>query len=62
MGAYIINTYYLPEWFQVVKGATPLHSGVMTLPAVISQVVVMIVSGMISKFSTSLYLKLSWKC
>ncbi|KIW11735.1 hypothetical protein PV08_09007 [Exophiala spinifera] len=46
-GAYMINIYYMPEWFQVIKGASPLHSGVMTLPAVGSQVASAIISGLI---------------
>ncbi|KIY01331.1 uncharacterized protein Z520_02883 [Fonsecaea multimorphosa CBS 102226] len=46
-GAYIINIYYMPEWFQVVKGASPLHSGVMTLPMVCSQIVAATLSGLI---------------
>lgn len=29
--------YYLPIWFQGIKGASPLMSGVMILPTVISQ-------------------------
>lgn len=48
-GAYIINIYYMPEWFQVIKGASPLHSGVMTLPAVGSQVASSLISGLIGK-------------
>ncbi|OCT44541.1 putative HC-toxin efflux carrier TOXA [Cladophialophora carrionii] len=47
MGSYIVNVYYLPEWFQVIKDATPLHSGVMTLPAVIAQVLATIIAGLI---------------
>ncbi|OAG42461.1 hypothetical protein AYO21_03337 [Fonsecaea monophora] len=46
-GAYIINVYYLPEWFQVIKGASALHSGVMTLPLVCSQIVTATVAGLI---------------
>ncbi|KIW33892.1 uncharacterized protein PV07_00707 [Cladophialophora immunda] len=46
-GAYIINIYYMPEWFQVIKGASPLHSGVMTLPVVCSQIVAATISGLI---------------
>ncbi|OAP57427.1 hypothetical protein AYL99_08165 [Fonsecaea erecta] len=45
-GAYIVNIYYMPEWFQVIKGASPLHSGVMTLPAVCTQIVAASVSGL----------------
>ena len=48
-GGYIGNIYYMPEWFQVVKGASALHSGVMTLPAIVSQIVAAGISGLISK-------------
>lgn len=37
MGALALLAYYLPLWFQVVKGASPTKSGVMTLPSAISQ-------------------------
>ncbi|EXJ75038.1 uncharacterized protein A1O5_01734 [Cladophialophora psammophila CBS 110553] len=46
-GAYIINIYYMPEWFQVIKGASPLRSGVMTLPVVCTQIVAATISGLI---------------
>ena len=49
-GAYLVNIYYMPEWFQVIKGASPIHSGVMTLPAVITPVIAGAVSGWISEF------------
>ncbi|KIW98119.1 uncharacterized protein Z519_01703 [Cladophialophora bantiana CBS 173.52] len=46
-GAYIINIYYMPEWFQVIKGVSPLHSGVMTLPVVCTQIIAATISGLI---------------
>ncbi|KIW17361.1 hypothetical protein PV08_04555 [Exophiala spinifera] len=46
-GAYLLNNYYIPEWFQVVKGASPLHSGVMTLPMVCTQIVASISAGLL---------------
>ena len=48
-GAYIVNIYYIPEWFQVIKGVSPLHSGVRTLSVVVSQIVSATISGLISK-------------
>jgi MFS family permease len=49
MGAYVVNVYYIPEWFQVIKDATPLHSGVMTIPAAVAQILAVSVSGVIGK-------------
>jgi MFS family permease len=48
-GCYIVNVYYIPEWFQVIKGANPLQSGIMTLPMVCSQIVASMISSIISK-------------
>lgn len=45
MGAFVVPVYYLPEWFQIVKGASPMRSGVMLLPSVCSQVFGSAVSG-----------------
>jgi hypothetical protein len=42
-----VLAYYTPVWFQVVKGATPLHSGLYILPTVISQIISAAVSGML---------------
>ncbi|KAF3480351.1 putative HC-toxin efflux carrier TOXA [Arthroderma uncinatum] len=44
-GATIMVGYYLPLWFQAVKGASPTDSGVMLLPTAISQIVGTITSG-----------------
>ncbi|KAF2191557.1 MFS general substrate transporter [Zopfia rhizophila CBS 207.26] len=38
-GAFLMIGYYLPLWFQSVKGASPGKSGVMLLPTCISQIV-----------------------
>jgi hypothetical protein len=37
MGSLVLLAYYLPLWFQIVKGANSTLSGVMTLPIVVSQ-------------------------
>lgn len=37
--------YYLPIWFQAVKGATAIASGVMNLPIIITYVLMSIVTG-----------------
>ena len=36
-GAMLSSVFYLPEWFQVIKKATAIHSGVMQLPSILSQ-------------------------
>lgn len=46
-GALLMLSYYLPLWFQVVKGATPTMSGVMMLPTMISQASGAVVAGRI---------------
>jgi hypothetical protein len=38
MGAVYIAIYYLPQWFQIVKGVSPIRSGVMYLPLSMSDV------------------------
>ncbi|KAL4807853.1 major facilitator superfamily domain-containing protein [Aspergillus unguis] len=38
-------TYYLPLYFQVVKGVSAMISGVSTLPSIISQLIIVIFSG-----------------
>ncbi|MCJ1277841.1 hypothetical protein MMC21_005655 [Puttea exsequens] len=44
-GTVLIMSYYLPIYFQAVRGASPTMSGVYMLPGVISQVVFATVSG-----------------
>ncbi|KAJ6183797.1 hypothetical protein N7519_005098 [Penicillium mononematosum] len=39
--------YYLPIWFQAIKSASPVHSGVMMLPTVISSAVASLISGIL---------------
>ncbi|KIW14846.1 hypothetical protein PV08_07631 [Exophiala spinifera] len=40
--------YFLPIWFQAIKGASAVHSGIMNIPAVLA----IAVASMISGFST----------
>lgn len=48
--AMMISMYYLPIWFQAVKGASATRSGIMILPTILSVVVASILSGgMISR-------------
>ena len=48
-GSLVVLTYYLPLWFQVVKDASPIGSGVMLLPTIISQTVFTLVAGAIGE-------------
>ncbi|SPN96573.1 related to DHA14-like major facilitator; ABC transporter [Cephalotrichum gorgonifer] len=43
--AFILSTYFLPLWFQAVKGSTAVLSGLRTLPLLISVVAVSLVAG-----------------
>jgi MFS family permease len=49
MLSYVLCVYYLPEWFQIIRGADPLHSGLMQLPSVISQIIASAAAGLIGK-------------
>lgn len=44
-GSFLMVIYYLPLWFQVVKGASATQSGIYTLPFVLSLVVGSTLSG-----------------
>ncbi|CAK7226502.1 hypothetical protein SCUCBS95973_006221 [Sporothrix curviconia] len=43
--AFLASVYYLPIWFQAVKGASAVSSGLMNLPMLISLVVMSVVAG-----------------
>jgi MFS family permease len=46
MGSFfLLLVYFLPIWFQAVKGASAVKSGIMNLPMVLSLVLVSIISG-----------------
>ena len=49
-GASMMMSYYLPLWFQAVKGVTPTTSGVMLLPTIISQILGTIASGALGEW------------
>jgi hypothetical protein len=44
-GSAMTMSYYLPIYFQAVRGVTPTLSGVYTLPAILSQMLFAILSG-----------------
>ncbi|MCJ1353413.1 MAG: hypothetical protein MMC33_003399 [Icmadophila ericetorum] len=44
-GSYFILIYFLPVWFQAIKSVSALHSGVDTIPFVLSMAVGTIFSG-----------------
>ena len=48
-GALLLLSYYLPLWFQAVKEASPVLSGVMVLPTAISQSIAGITAGKLGK-------------
>ncbi|TGJ80962.1 hypothetical protein E0Z10_g7805 [Xylaria hypoxylon] len=48
-GSFLMAIYYLPLWFQVVKGASATQSGIYTLPFVLSLVVGSTLSGIFTQ-------------
>ena len=44
-GAFFLFIYYLPLWFQAVRGTSAIGSGIRCLPLVLSQIVGVAVSG-----------------
>ena len=51
-GATIMMGYYLPVWFQAIKGANPQTSGIEILPTMISQILGSGLSGGLGKPKT----------
>jgi hypothetical protein len=48
-GGLLLFSYYLPIYFQAVKGASPAMSGVYILPGILSQMVMAALSGALGK-------------
>lgn len=51
LGGLAVMSYYLPEWFQAVRGVSPLESGVRVLPSVITQILALLVVGAFGMFT-----------
>lgn len=49
MGVMLTPYYYIPIYFQAVKGDSPLMSGVHILPSIVSQVLITMTTGVFSK-------------
>ena len=50
-GAFFLFIYYLPIWFQAIKGVSATESGIRNLPLILGQVIMSVGSGiLISKF------------
>jgi MFS family permease len=47
-GSMMIVIYFLPLWFQAIKGVSAVHSGIDTLPLVLSLVVSSIIAGQLT--------------
>ena len=48
-GSLLTFSYYLPIYFQAVKGASPTMSGVYILPGILSQMLMAVVSGVLGE-------------
>lgn len=48
-GMLMVVIYYLPIWFQAIKDADPVRSGIMMLPSLLSLIAASICSGMFVK-------------
>jgi hypothetical protein len=44
----LLLSYYLPVWFQVVKNASPIMSGVYYMPSVGTQMISSVLTGTLS--------------
>lgn len=46
-GSLLVLTYYLPIWFQAIKGSTASESGIRILPLLLGSVVLSLIGGVI---------------
>lgn len=49
--AFFVMVYYLPIWFQAVKGVSATKSGIMNLPAILGLVIVSMLAGGLVTYS-----------
>lgn len=62
LGSVQLIAYYLPMYFQVIKGNTPVQSGIRFLPNVLGNLVASIVTGGLGMYCPSFFcLVLRWK-
>jgi hypothetical protein len=47
----LVGSYFLPIYFQAIKGVSPLTSGVYLLPTILSQLLCAVLSGFLGKSS-----------
>jgi len=52
VGCMFTYSYYLPIYFQAVKEASPALSGVYVLPGILSQLMMVVISGVLGEFSS----------
>lgn len=50
-------SYYLPIYFQAVKGVSPTMSGVYLLPSILSQLLLAVISGFLGKYCHDLHVQ-----
>jgi MFS family permease len=50
-GMQVVTTYYLPIYFQAVKGVSPSLSGVYLLPSILTMMAMAVVSGILGEYA-----------
>lgn len=60
-GSMMVTIYFLPIYFQAIKGVSAVHSGINTLPLVLALVVAAVLGGIITN-RTGYYTGQLWAC